>query len=73
MAQPKIELVRRTISMDDKFIYVFDDEVKNELLSKGFRILKEDSKPFIFDNNGTDVNFSNIDSEKFCFSDTMLF
>lgn len=54
-----------------KFIYVFDEDTKKELLSKGFRLVK-DSKPFIFANNN-EINFSDIKSKEFCFSDTMQF
>lgn len=54
-----------------RFIYVFNEETKKELLSKGFRLVK-DSKPFIFANN-SEANFSDIENKEFCFSDTMQF
>lgn len=54
----------------DKFIYVFDDKEKEDMVKKGFRLLK-DSKPFIFANDTTkQVHF---DNKKMMFSDVMQF
>ena len=55
----------------NKFIYVFNEEDKNRLISMGFRILKEDSKPFIFaNNNNIKADFSDI---KITYGSEMLF
>lgn len=54
-----------------KFIYAFNESTKEELLAKGFRLLKNDI-PFIFANDDK-ANFSEIESKDFCFSNVMQF
>ena len=55
----------------DKFIYAFTEEDKQKLVNMGFRILKEDSKPFIFANKANiEVDFSDV---KVTYGNEMLF
>lgn len=58
-----------------KFIYVFSEEDKNALLSRGFILLKEykgkkDPKYWVFENASTkDLIFESM--ENYAFSDTL--
>lgn len=53
-----------------RFIYIFNEEDKKELESKGFRLLKGDTKPFIFANDG---NITEFECKDAIFSDVMQF
>lgn len=47
----------------NKFVYVFDEKTKEQLLVKGFKLLKSDikNKIFVFENNAeVCFEFSNI-------------
>ena len=55
----------------EKYIYVFTEQDRDRLSSIGFRLLKGDSKPFIFANNqDLQVNFDDIKAVR---SDVMQF
>lgn len=45
----------------EKFIYVFNENDKNELIKQGFAILKDDISPYIFKNDKNIIgNFSDM-------------
>lgn len=56
------------------FIYCFDKELKQELINKGFKLLKEDSNgaTFIF-SKGIKFNFDKVDKTKFLFTNRLTF
>ena len=56
-----------------KFIYLFNRDARDKLLSLGFTILKNNEKDniFVFENSQT-MNFS-LSNEEFVFSDTISF
>lgn len=62
--------------MDNKFVYVFDINMRDKLLSANYRLLKSDGKQniFIFENKGT-LSFESNDkrNKNFIFSDTLTF
>lgn len=47
-----------------KFIYVYDNETKEKLLDKGYKLMTtqilNDKKVFVFLNNGKKLNFDNM-------------
>ena len=47
-----------------KFIYAFDNETKEKLLDKGYKLMTtqilNDKKVFVFLNNGKKLNFDNM-------------
>lgn len=57
-----------------KFIYVLDKELKQELINKGFKLLKEDGNgaTFIF-SKGIKFNFDKVDKTKFLFTNRLTF
>lgn len=56
------------------FIYCFDKELKQELINKGFKLLKEDGNgaTFIF-SKGIKFNFDKVDKTKFLFTNRLTF
>lgn len=56
------------------FIYTVDEELKKELISNNFKMLKEDDKGafFVFDKKSK-FNFDNVDKTKFLFTDRLTF
>ena len=56
------------------FIYVVDEELKKELISNDFKMLKEDDRGafFVFDKKSK-FNFDNVDKTKFLFTDRLTF
>lgn len=56
------------------FIYCLDDELKNKLIKKGFKLLKEDGNGaiFVFDKN-LKFNFEKVDKSKFLFTNRLTF
>ncbi|MFR2570200.1 MAG: hypothetical protein ACLS90_00540 [Clostridia bacterium] len=60
----------------NKFIYVFNEEDKHELLNRGLVFLSEgiiDNKTVYIFLNSTKVKFSNEDKRKFMFSNKLFF
>jgi hypothetical protein len=56
------------------FIYVVDKELKKELISSGFKMLKEDDKGAFFAfNKKSKFNFDDVDKTKFLFTDRLTF
>lgn len=57
----------------NKFVYVFDDKSKEQLLIKGFKLLKSDikNKIFVFENNA-EICFE-YDNIQHILSDTLTF
>ena len=57
-----------------KFIYIFNNNLKIELLNRGYKLLSDNSNFFIFENNMIlNFNFSDIDKKQFYFSDKLIF
>lgn len=56
------------------FIYCVDDKLKNELINKGFKLLKEDKNgaTFVFSKD-IKFNFDNINKNKFMFTNKLTF
>lgn len=56
------------------FIYCVDKELKNELIDKGFKLLKEDDNgsTFVLD-KAIKFNFNEIDRNKFIFTNKLTF
>ena len=59
--------------MTEKFIYAFDKETKDRLISQGYHLLKENEEEntYIFANN-MELQFS-VDNKKIVFSNTLTF
>jgi len=56
------------------FIYCFDEQLKNELLSKGYQLVSSNFNKHIFINNiNIKFEFSNVDKKKYCFNNKMIF
>lgn len=57
-----------------KFIFCVDSDLKLELISKGFVILKEDSNGATFAlDNKLKFNFDNVDKSKYTFVNKLNF
>ena len=56
-----------------KFIYVFTDQDRDELLSRGYILLKEDksNQIYIFSYDGKEENFDSLNL--YCFSNVLTF
>ena len=55
---------------EEKFIICFDDGLKNNLLSKGYKKIYERNKYCVFENIcKSTFNFDNIDKTKYLYSD----
>ena len=56
------------------FIYCLDKELKNILINKGFKLLKEDDKgaTFVFSEK-VNFDFNNVDKTKFLFTNKLTF
>lgn len=56
------------------FIYCLDENLKNKLINKGFKLLKEDDERavFIFSNK-VNFDFNNVDKTKFLFTNKLTF
>jgi len=56
------------------FIYCVDKELKEELIKKGYQLLKEDDNGavFVFDEN-IKFNFAEISKNKFMFTNKLTF
>ena len=56
------------------FIYCLDDELKNKLIKKGFKLLKEDENgaTFVFSEK-VRFDFNNVDKTKFLFTNKLTF
>lgn len=56
------------------FIYCFDKDLKQELIAKGFKLLKEDDERAIFIfSNKVNFDFNNVDKTKFLFTNKLTF
>lgn len=57
-----------------KFIYCFTQELKEQLLKTGYKILLENNNIIIFENSSNlSFNFNEIDNKQFIFSNKMIF
>lgn len=56
------------------FIYCLDDELKNKLIKKGFKLLKEDENgaTFVFSEK-VRFDFNTVDKTKFLFTNKLTF
>ena len=56
------------------FIYCFDNELKDKLIKKGFKLLNkyEDKAVFVFSKD-IKFNFDNVDKDKFLFTNKLTF
>lgn len=62
--------------MKNKFIYVFDVDMRDKLLSENYQLLKSDERQdcFIFENKGTLVfDLGDSKDTKFIYSDILTF
>ena len=59
---------------NSNFIYCFDEILKSQLLAKGYKLMSSNDKFSVFVNNTT-LNFelNEINKEKYCFSNRMMF
>lgn len=57
-----------------KFIYVLDKELKKQLITKGFKLLKEDDNgaTFVFSDK-VKFDFNNVDKSKYLFTNRLTF
>ena len=56
------------------FIHCFSQELKNKLLKDGFKIVMENNRFSIFENNQSlNFNFNQLDKKQFIFSNKMTF
>ena len=56
------------------FIYCLDNELKQELLSKGFKLLKDDGKYSTFvSDKSLKFNFDKVDKTKYIFTNKLTF
>ena len=56
-----------------KFIYVLDKELKNQLISEGFKLLKEDENGAVFVFSELKFNFDKVDKSKYLFTNRLTF
>lgn len=57
-----------------KFIHCFNQELKNKLLQKGYKLLSENDGIFIFENSSSkSFDFKEIDKTQFIFSNKLTF
>lgn len=57
-----------------KFIYVLDKELKNQLISNGFKLLKEDDDGAVFVfSDKVRFDFNNVNKSKFLFTNRLTF
>jgi len=56
------------------FIYCFDKELKQELINKGFKLLKEDGNgaTFVFSDK-VKFDFTKVDKTKYLFTNRLTF
>lgn len=56
------------------FIYCIDEDLKKELIEKGFKLIKEDSTGAVFARNKKiDFDFSKVDKTKVIFTNKLNF
>lgn len=70
MAQVKIEQVLRDDASMKKFIHVFDETTKNELLAKGYALINK-SYPYIFRNKEDVDGVAVFESRQMLFTDVL--
>lgn len=59
-----------------KFIYVFDSDLKNKIISKGFKLIQEisnKSQPMWVFENIPPTEFDSVDKSKYTVSNVMTF
>lgn len=57
-----------------KFIHCFNEQLKNQLIQNGFKLLVSTNGFFIFENSPTSsFNFDKVDKSQFTFSNKMIF
>lgn len=55
------------------FIYCFDEELKQELIAKGFKLLKSEEDKSIFIADKVTFDFANVDKQKYMFTNRLTF
>lgn len=56
------------------FIYCIDEQLKEDLIKRGFKILKQDKNGTIFAlNKELKFDFSNVDKKKYLFTNKLTF
>ena len=55
------------------FVYCFDKDLKQELISKGFKLLKEEDNKSVFAVDKVKFDFSNVDKQKYMFTNRLTF
>lgn len=55
------------------FIYCFDKDLKQELIAKGFKLLKSEEDKSIFIADKVKFDFSNVDKQKYMFTNRLTF
>lgn len=57
-----------------KFIHCFDENLKNQLLQNGYKLITSKNGVYIFENNSkVNFNFEQFDNSQFIFSNKMVF
>ncbi len=57
-----------------KFIYCFNEQLKNQLLKNGFKLLVSTNGFFVFENSlSLNFDFNQLDKQHFTFSNKMIF
>ena len=55
------------------FIYCVDNDLKQELIKQGFKLLKEDDKGATFVFSELKFNFDKVDKSKYLFTNRLTF
>lgn len=55
------------------FVHCFDDDLKNELVAKGYKLLKDVNGLSILAPNQVKFDFSKVDKKKYIFSNKLTF
>ena len=55
------------------FIYCFDEELKQELITKGLKLLKDEDSKSIFIVDKVKFDFTKVDKQKYMFTNRLTF
>ena len=55
------------------FVYCFDEDLKQELITKGFKLLKCEGDKSIFIADKVKFDFSKVDKQKYMFTNRLTF
>lgn len=55
------------------FVYCFDEDLKQELIAKGFKLLKDEGDKSIFVADKVKFDFTKVDKQKYMFTNRLTF